>query len=53
MGEPVSLDGVRRFAFIHGNGSLDDSEGPVMCGVRTELRVLRDLGVFVKLFCTT
>ena len=41
-----TVDGATRFAFIHGNGSLDDSEGSPMCGVRTELRVLRELGCF-------
>jgi hypothetical protein len=39
-------DGQTRFAFIHGNSDLDNSNGPDNCGVSTELRLLRDLGSF-------
>src|SRR5262249_26319357 len=42
----VSADGATHFAFVHGNSSLDDSDGPDECGVTTELRLLRDLGSF-------
>jgi hypothetical protein len=38
--------GETRFAFIHGNFDLDNSMGPEMCGVSTELKVLHDLGCF-------
>jgi hypothetical protein len=41
-----TVDGLTRFAFIHGNASLDDSEGSLMCGVRTEIQILRELGCF-------
>jgi hypothetical protein len=38
--------GDTRFAFIHGNFDLDNSMGPEMCGVSTELKVLHDSGCF-------
>ena len=38
--------GETRFAFIHGNFDLDNSMGPGMCGVSTELKLLHDLGCF-------
>ena len=38
--------GETRFAFIHGNFDLDNSMGPGMCGVSTELKILRDLGCY-------
>src|SRR5439155_12760149 len=41
-----SIDGSTHFAFVHGNGSLDNSDGSAMCGVNDELRVLRALGCF-------
>jgi len=40
-----TADGRTHFAFIHGNFGLDDSIGR-SCGVRTELRLLRELGCF-------
>jgi hypothetical protein len=39
-------DGQTRFAFIHGNFSLDGSRGPFYCGLTKELRMLRELGCF-------
>jgi hypothetical protein len=41
-----TTDGQTRFAFVHGNFDLDNSIGPGMCGVSTELRLLRRLGCF-------
>jgi hypothetical protein len=41
-----TVDGQTHFAFIHGNGSLDNSNGQFMCGVDRELQVLHDLGCF-------
>jgi hypothetical protein len=41
-----SADGATHFAFVHGNWGLDNSNGPVMCGVNDELRLLRELGCF-------
>lgn len=39
-------DGRTHFAFVHGNSGLDNSNGPDLCGVNTELRLLRSLGAF-------
>jgi hypothetical protein len=41
-----TIDGRTRFAFIHGNSGLDNSNGPGLCGVSEELRLLRELGCF-------
>lgn len=41
-----TIDGRTRFAFVHGNSGLDNGNGPVMCGVNEELRLLRELGCF-------
>jgi hypothetical protein len=41
-----TLDGETHFAFVHGNSGLDNSNGPELCGVNTELRLLRSLGAF-------
>jgi hypothetical protein len=41
-----TVDGRTRFAFIHGNWGLDNSDGPLMCGVNHELRLLQRLGCF-------
>jgi len=41
-----TLDGQTHFAFVHGNSGLDNSNGPALCGVNTELRLLRSLGAF-------
>ena len=35
-----------RFAFLHGNFGLDNSNGPFFCGVPNELTMLRELGAF-------
>jgi len=39
-----TVDGQTRFAFVHGNSSLDDSDQ--YCGVRDELKLLHDFGCF-------
>ena len=41
-----TASGDTRFAFVHGNFGLDNSIGPGMCGVSTELKLLRELGCF-------
>jgi hypothetical protein len=41
-----TVDGQTQFAFIHGNSGLDNSNGDQMCGVNTEIRMLRELGCF-------
>src|SRR4051812_37247053 len=41
-----TVDGQTRFAFVHGNFGLDNSNGPFYCGVSTELSMLRELGAF-------
>jgi hypothetical protein len=41
-----TVDGRTEFAFIHGNSGLDNSNGPEMCGVNNEIRLLRELGCF-------
>jgi hypothetical protein len=41
-----TVDGRTHFAFVHGNSGLDNSNGPIMCGVSTELRLLHELGCF-------
>jgi hypothetical protein len=41
-----TIDGQTRFAFVHGNFGLDNSNGPFYCGVSTELTMLRELGAF-------
>jgi hypothetical protein len=41
-----TVNGETRFAFIHGNSGLDNSNGPLLCGVDTEIRLLRSLGCF-------
>jgi len=41
-----TVDGRTRFAFIHGNWGLDNSNGPRFCGVPTELKLLREVGCF-------
>lgn len=41
-----TADGQTRFAFIHGNWGLDNSNGPIMCGVQDEIRMLKELGCF-------
>lgn len=46
FGFQKTIDGKTRFAFIHGNNSLDNSLGPKSCGVNRELTMLRELGCF-------
>ena len=41
-----TIRGDTQFAFVHGNAGLDNSGGPQMCGVNTEIRLLRSLGCF-------
>jgi hypothetical protein len=41
-----TIDGQTRFAFVHGNFGLDNSNGPFYCGVSNELSILRELGGF-------
>jgi hypothetical protein len=41
-----TIDGQTRFAFVHGNFGLDNSNGPFFCGVPAELTLLRELGAF-------
>lgn len=41
-----TVDGRTRFAFVHGNWALDNSEDPSRCGVNRELALLRELGCF-------
>jgi hypothetical protein len=41
-----TVDGRTQFAYIHGNSGLDNSNGDWLCGVNTEIRLLRDLGCF-------
>lgn len=44
-----TADGATHFAFVHGNFGLDNSNGPLYCGVDTELSMLRELGAFADL----
>lgn len=41
-----TLDGRTQFAYVHGNSGLDNSNGDWLCGVNTEIRLLRELGCF-------
>ncbi len=38
--------GPRKFGFIHGDWSLDNSRGPDLCGINDELRLLAELGCY-------
>ncbi len=46
----ISLDGVTRFSFIHGNWALDNSGAPrgsrVPCGVNDEISILLEYGCY-------
>ena len=42
----TTTDGRTEFAFIHGNSGLDNSNGPELCGVTDEIRILHALGCF-------
>src|SRR4029078_8033591 len=46
MGFLKTVDGQTHFGFVHGNSGLDNSNGPALCGVPTELGLLRSLGAF-------
>lgn len=39
-------DGNKRFAFVHGDWSLDNSGGDGICGVNNEIIVLKECGCF-------
>lgn len=39
-------DGTRRFAFVHGDWSLDNSRGPEFCGVNDEISILKQCGCY-------
>ncbi len=39
-------DGSRRFAFIHGDWSLDNACGPKICGINNEIDILRECGCY-------
>ena len=39
-------DGSRKFAFIHGDWSLDNSRGPKICGVNNEISILKECGCY-------
>ena len=39
-------DGSRKFAFIHGDWSLDNSRGPAICGVNNEIGILKECGCY-------
>lgn len=39
-------DGSKRFAFIHGDWSLDNSRGPEICGINDEIRILKECGCY-------
>lgn len=41
-----TIDGRTRFAFVHGNFGLDNSNGPFFCGVNMEMALLHELGAF-------
>jgi hypothetical protein len=46
LGFNRTVDGQTRFAFVHGNFGLDNSNGPYYCGVPNEIALLRELGAF-------
>ena len=39
-------DGTKRFAFIHGDWSLDNSRGDEFCGVNDEISILKECGCY-------
>ena len=39
-------DGSKRFGFVHGDWSLDNSRGDKFCGVNDEITILRDCGCY-------
>ncbi|HET9831053.1 MAG TPA: hypothetical protein VFP91_05075, partial [Vicinamibacterales bacterium] len=42
----LTSQGETHFGFIHGNWGLDNADGPWLCGVNEELRLLRELGCY-------
>ena len=46
LGIFVQPDGKPRFAFIHGDWSLDNSGGEMVCGINDELRILIECGCY-------
>lgn len=39
-------DGSKRFAFIHGDWSLDNARGSKICGVNNEIKILKESGCY-------
>ena len=39
-------DGSRKYAFIHGDWSLDNSAGSEICGVNDEITILKETGCY-------
>ncbi len=39
-------DGSRKFAFVHGDWSLANSRGKLICGVNDEIRILKECGCY-------
>jgi len=39
-------NGDQKFAFIHGDWSLDNAAGPKICGINDEITILKELGCF-------
>ncbi len=42
----VPGSGAKRFAFVHGDWSLDNSRGAEFCGVNNEIDILREFGCY-------
>jgi hypothetical protein len=42
----LTVKGDTHFGFIHGNWGLDNADGPWLCGVNEELKLLRELGCY-------
>jgi len=41
-----SVDGERRYAFVHGDSALDNSRGGQFCGVNNEIDILLETGCY-------
>ncbi|MFH1460566.1 MAG: hypothetical protein ABIG64_09405 [Candidatus Omnitrophota bacterium] len=39
-------DGSKRFGFVHGDWSLDNSRGKEICGVNDEIKILKECGCY-------
>jgi hypothetical protein len=39
-------DGTKKFAFVHGDWSLDNSGGSTFCGVNNEIQILKECGCY-------